>query len=431
MSTDFQTSTAYARALLLLQQGRPADAERELRQLLAEQPQHAMAHAMLARCLTEQDRLDEAQENAKQAIGLAPDESMTHYVLSLVYFARNRLEEAGEAIVEAIRLDPDDPDLQAMLAQILVQERRWADAKLVSERGLAIDPEHIGCTNLRAIALVHLGQRDQATATIDAALQREPDNSLTHANQGWNLLHQNQHVRAMEHFRESLRLDPNSEWARAGIVEAMKARNVLYRLMLAYFLFMSRMSGQVQWAIILGLWILTRTLDRLADANPALAPYLRPVVYVYVIFALLTWLSPHLFNLLLRLSRFGRHALSVDQRRSSNVVGAMLGLTSLALLGGWISDSGDLFIFGLCMLGLLMPLAGAFQTPRGWPRSIMYGVSAVLGFIAVSLLVLTINRTEIDSAVSQLWNALLWTFIIGVVGSQFLANVLSQQQVRR
>ena len=42
----------------------------------------------------------------------------------------------------------------------------------------------------------------------------------------WALIEQGEHEQAMEHFREALRLNPQLDWARQGIVEAMKARIV-------------------------------------------------------------------------------------------------------------------------------------------------------------------------------------------------------------
>ena len=40
--------------------------------------------------------------------------------------------------------------------------RRWAAALATADRGLALDPEHAQCTNLRAMALVQLGRKDEA-----------------------------------------------------------------------------------------------------------------------------------------------------------------------------------------------------------------------------------------------------------------------------
>jgi Tfp pilus assembly protein PilF len=78
----------------------------------------------------------------------------------------------------------------------------------LTERGLERSPEDVPCTNMRAMALVRLNRRDEAGATIATALARNPEIAFSHANQGWTLLHQGDHRRAIEHFREALRLDP-------------------------------------------------------------------------------------------------------------------------------------------------------------------------------------------------------------------------------
>jgi len=112
----------------------------------------------------------------------------------------------------------------------------------------ALDPEHAGCLNLRAMAEVKLGRKAQAAATIEAALARDPENAGTHANRGWTYLEESDPGRALEHFREALRLDPENEWAREGMVEALKARHGVYRLVLRCFLWMQKLGESARWA---------------------------------------------------------------------------------------------------------------------------------------------------------------------------------------
>src|SRR5690349_19950882 len=229
---------AYQRALILHQQRRFGDAEKELRQGLSAAPHDGRMHAMLALCLVEQKRFREASAEAEQAVGLEPDLDFAHYAMAKVLLHRNRPGDAAGAINEAVRLDPYNADFFALLAAIRFEQRSWPSALEAAERGLQSDPEHDGCNNLRAMALVKLGRSDAAGQTIVGALHRNPDNAITHANQGWTLLHGGQPKQAMLHFREALRLDPTNSWAKAGIVEAIKARNPIYRWLLMYFLWM-------------------------------------------------------------------------------------------------------------------------------------------------------------------------------------------------
>ncbi len=313
------------RASLLLQQSRPADAEREAMLALAQVPEHPLAHAYLALSRCDLNRAGEAVQDARTAVSLAPDAAFFHYVLGVVLHRTDQETEALREAEEAIRLEPDDERHHALVASIQLARRDWTSALAAAERGLALNAEDVACANLRSMALVRLGRREEAMETVEFALGREPDNALSHANQGWNCLHRNDPRRAQDHFREALRLNPELEYARQGMLEALKARNPLYRGMLAYFLWMARQSGRIQAAFIIGTFLVVRSVRGLAESQPGLAPYLWPLVILFYAFVFLSWTAVPMFNLLLRLDRFGRYVLSKDERRASTVFGLCLG----------------------------------------------------------------------------------------------------------
>jgi tetratricopeptide (TPR) repeat protein len=417
-----------SRAQLLLEQGRHDLAEPELRQAIGEETEPALAHALLALCLAQSEKLDEATGEAKAAIHAEPDLAFAHYALGNVLARRERPDEAWEAAAEALRIDPGQTAYHALASQIRLSQRRWVDALEAAERGLAIDAEDVACNNLRATALVKLGRRDEAGATIEAALAREPENAWTHANQGWALLHRAEPQKAMEHFREALRLEPGSEWARAGIVEALKAKNVLYGLMLRYFLWMSRLSGRAQWAVVLGGYFGNQLLRKVAAANPKLAPYILPITIAYVVFALLTWIAAPLFNLFLRVHPFGKYALSDEQKTSSNWIGACLlgALVCLALWLGlnWYGASLGAIGFGI----LLLPLSSVFNCRKGWPRRIMIVYTAFLAACAgAAWAIHGLDLPVSESAFMTLVGVFAW----GGFLSGFVGNALSQVIPRR
>jgi tetratricopeptide (TPR) repeat protein len=377
------------RGLMLYQQGRHEQAEAELRQALTQESQDFYGHALLALCLCEQKKFQPATEEARQAIHLGPDFAFAHYALACVLSERQRPDEALDAINEALRLEPEDADYCALLGRVRLEQRNWRAALEAAERGLQCDAEHVACANLRAIALVKLGRQAEAGATIDAALARNPDNSVTHANRGWACLESRDPAKALEHFREALRLDPTNEWAQAGIVEALKARNVIYGLMLRYFLWISKLSSGAQWGLILGGYFLNQMLSGLARGHPDLAPWVLPVRIVYLAFVLLTWTADPLFNLLLRMNRFGRLALSREQMTASTWFGMtlILALLSVALCSVFGFDSVYLLaalVFGI----LLIPVAGTFRAHEGWPRNVLAGYTSLLALIGIGSLAL-------------------------------------------
>ncbi len=417
--TTRDSQSLILRADLLLQQGRFPDAERELGQLLSTDPRHPLAHALMAHAMLGQLRLNDAEYAAREAVSAAPDEAFAHFAVAAVLRERRRYSEAVGAIQQAIALDPYSPDQFAMLAQARVDQREWTAALGAADHGLAVDPEHAACVNLRAIALVHLGRRDEAADVVKGALDKDPANAITHANQGWTFLHQNDPKRALEHFREALRLDPGNDWARAGIVEAMKARNPVYRVILAYFLWMARLSGGTQTAIILGGFFGSRMLRGAAEQNPALGPYVWPIIIAYAFFVWMTWLANPLFNLLLRLSRYGRHALSRDQTVTSNWILALL-LIGAASAGSLALGIADWKIsLALTALLLTIPVSTIWICDKGWPRWTNGAIATAMAAVGVTLTLL-----EFTGASPSLAGGLLGLLLVSAFLSSFAVQFL-------
>lgn len=398
------------RAQILLEQRRTDLAEPELRLAVAEAPDDPAPHALLALCLCDREQYIEATEEAEQAIARGPSNPFFHYVHGRILLARNRYPQAIGAIEEAIRLDPFDPDNFALLAQYHLDQRQWPSALDAAEQGLAVDAEHIICMNIRATALTMLGRFEEAGTGIRDTLARHPENAHSHANLGWSLLHDGQHKQALEHFREALRQHPGDEWARMGIVEALKAKNIIYGIMLRYFLWMSRLQGKHQWGVVIGAYVIYRILLRLSETYPHLKPFLIPLCVIYGLFAVMSWLADPLFNLLLRLNRFGRHVLSADETFAANCIGSALLFALTTAVCGLVFMSMPALHIGLVTGLCLMPLSAAFGRPHGWPRRSMFMITGIVYGIGIAGIALP---------------ALFAPFIIGVFFSQFFANAIA------
>jgi tetratricopeptide (TPR) repeat protein len=382
------TNPAATRATMLMQVRRYDEAVAELRRALAAEPNEAELHALLAYCLLELDSLEEATSEAEAAVGLAPHFAFPFYVLARVWQERNHPDRAMTAIDEAIRINPEDADYHAFKAGLHYNASRWRDALSEAETGLHFDAEHVQSNNLRAMALVKLGRKEEAGATIDAALAREPDNSWTHANKGWSLLEARHTGDALQHFRESLRLDPTNNYARAGLVEGLKARNPIYGLFLRYLLWMAKLPPRTQMGVVIGGYIGFRMVRTIAADNPGLAPYLNPLLYAYMVFAWFTWLAQPVFNLLLRLHPLGKHALSADQRRETNWFGLTVATAGicfgLSFLGGWFLPFD---LLALYVIVLALPIHLVFQCSPGWPRLTMIAGTGLLAVTAASAMI--------------------------------------------
>ena len=415
--TEQRLGSTLDRALLLLQQRRFDLAEQELRQVLVSDPGYFAAHAWLSLTLLELKRYAEAETEAEEAIHLAPDHPYGYFVLSRVFHQQDKLRQAEKAIAEAIRLNPQEANYFAVLAGIFASQQQWEKVLQAAEQGLALDAEHIGCGNLRAMALNKLGRRQESVGALDAALYRDPENPLTHANQGWIALEQNEHQKAMSHFREALRLNPELNWARAGILEALKARNPLYRWLLHYFFWMSRMGPQLRWMVILGGYFGYQIVQGIARNYPQVAPYLLPLMLLYALFVYLTWTGQTLFNLLLRLDPFGRLVLTPRQIQVSNIVGVMLLLALLGVGGGFLLGIELGIVVGGVLALLVIPVAHTLTREPGRNRTILLIYTAALAGVALLALGALLVGASLFSSLANL-------FLLGIFAFSFIANVL-------
>lgn len=435
------------RALVLIEQSRHQLAEDELRQELLADPDDPQVHALLGLCLAEREKFADATQATEMAIHLGPDLPLAHYMHGVVLRRRNHLPQALEAAQEAIRLDPVDPDYHALVSQVRFEQRNWKEALAAAEAGLEFDPEHTACNNLRAMALDKLGRREQAGETVEATLARDPSNVVSHYVQG--LLHLGRDPdQAIVHFREVLRLDPNSVEARAGLVEAIKAKNPLYRGMLNYFLWCQRLSGRAQWALLLGGYFGVQFLQSLGKQHPDWNPFVTPLIVAYIIFAWLTWLSYPLFNLLLRFHKQGRLALSPDQIKGTYWLAGGLVLT-LGVLSLWPITGDDTWgllalICGLCVL----PVTAVHRCDAGWPRWTMAAVAVavilieLVTFGPLAVLLAYPQSLELAKAGDLFWGLFLGLWVklqaitrplssYAILGATIAANYLANVTVRK
>ena len=82
---------------------------------------------------------------------------------------------------------------------------------------------------LRAEALSRIGKLGEARATLQRALEFNPETFAAHSGMGWVLLRAGDYRRATEFFDEALRLNARSQPAQTGALECAKHRYRVYR----------------------------------------------------------------------------------------------------------------------------------------------------------------------------------------------------------
>ncbi len=132
-------SIRYAHALLAAELGRIDVAEKDLRLILVEQPDHATALNALGYTLADQtDRYAEAEELIRRAYSLQPDDASITDSMGWVAYRLGRLSEAEEFLHRAWALD-NNPEIAAHLGEVLWQQGKRDQAREIWSKGTEID----------------------------------------------------------------------------------------------------------------------------------------------------------------------------------------------------------------------------------------------------------------------------------------------------
>lgn len=391
------------RGFVLLNQGKYEHAIKEFKNNLSQDPHNAELHALLAFCYLKLKNLSQAEHEAKTSIGSDPDHHFSHYLLGSIYLEKNQLKNADKHLNEALRIAPEEADYHLAKANQYFIENKNQEAWKECEQGLALAPEHVGCLNLKGRLAIKLNKQIDSSEAFTAAFAKDPDNAHTHANQGWALLEKRNYKGALGHFRESLRINPNNEFARSGLIEALKAKYWLYRYFLQFSFWIGNLNAKYRWGLIIGLIIVVKFI-------PVLAPF-------YIALVFFNWFSEIIFNTILRFNRFGRYALNNTETLYSNIF-LILMLGIIGSVTGFILKQESFYIdSGVVSFGLMFPLAGTFAREKTPARNKSLLMGSILLLIGISLLVLSFNNHP-DTGI------LFTVFLFGSVAYTWLVNIL-------
>ncbi len=331
----------FDRIFLLINQKRYPLAEQEVRKVIATNSNNGDLFALLAICLMMQDQTDEALEAAQHGLGLSPYSAYCHYTVGKVFWEQNKLVKALDHIGQALEIEPNDEDYLYALAAIRFQQERYEESLKIVNHLLMINAESVNAINLRARCLVALNQKQEGVEFFDESLNRDPNNAYTHANKGWALLDTEQNQEALASFKTALQIDPELDFAREGLVEALKRENAVYRVYLAIYNGARDGWSPFVWIVVLGLsFIFWKVM-------------LAIIVIFYFFFF---WFSDAIFNTLLRFNEYGRYALSDEQIQTSNIGLSVFSTVILVITLGWSMQGGSLYLAAWLTFGLLLPL---------------------------------------------------------------------------
>jgi len=370
------------RGLQLKELGRYADAASAFKEALAQEPNDAFVLHQLAGCQWQiPGRHKDALQTINQAISVEPNEPEHHILRAFILCVLDRPKEALAAARMALGFDPNDPGAFSAEAQAHLQMENWPLAETAARQALALDADNSAAANQLAQALRLQNKQAENAAHLAGMLARDPDDAFTHANAGWAALQRGEHRAAEVHFREALRLDPDFDYAREGLLNSFRARSPIYRGYLKYCFAMQRLSSGARWAVILGLYFGMQIAKRIPGGFVLVAIYFLLVLWV--------WVARPVGNFLLLFDAFAKYALRPREKLEAAVVGGALVLGFFAIIASAALNLADEYLVGVGLIAAAFPLSLTFTNEALVGRWLFgaLGAATVLGTVLVSLAV--------------------------------------------
>ncbi len=148
-----------------------AEAERLLREVLAEDPGIVDAYHTLGELYFQQGRLEEAVDAYSASIPLKPDDPYAYIFASDALVGLRRLEEAEKTVRDGLELVGDNAQLYFLLGDVLKRQGDLDDAIAAFLRCLELNPDGSSSRGGLAQVYFHLDRLDDAESYARAALE--------------------------------------------------------------------------------------------------------------------------------------------------------------------------------------------------------------------------------------------------------------------
>lgn len=419
MNFSEQTSGNIQRGLILKEQRRYAEAEKFFRDALAQNPHDAFALMQLAACqLQMPDRAKDALVSIDRAIGIEPNEAVYHGMRAFILCTLDRASDALKSAQAGIELSPDSSFVFTAEAQALLSLEKWSEAETAAREALALDADNSTAANQLAQALRLQNKMAENAGQISGMLARNPEDSHTHCSAGWAALQRGDRRTAEDHFLEALRLDPDSENARDGLLNSFRARSPFYRAYLAYCFKMQQLSRRGRWAVIIGLYVGSR-FARSLFTGP-FAPLGIVISVLYLLLVLWVWIARPVGNFILLFDRFAKHALRRNEKTEAWFVGGGLSLGILMLIAGFALRQDGLFLPGVALIATAFPFSMTFTNDSKTGAVLFGAIGAACLLACLSLLLDVVAKGIVPEDVTTF---LFAGGVGGAVLSTWIGNV--------
>ena len=165
---------ALNKAEIALAEGRLEEAEKELREILAQDPDDIKALRMLASIAMEANRFRAARKMLERAVELKPGFIPGWNELANLFMKQDRYEQALGAVQQALDLDPRMVQAWITKANILTRAQRNEESLDCYRRALELSPRNAGALSGMGHVLKTIGRQEESIEAFRKCIKAHP-----------------------------------------------------------------------------------------------------------------------------------------------------------------------------------------------------------------------------------------------------------------
>jgi tetratricopeptide (TPR) repeat protein len=219
-----------ARADLFSRAERVNEDVRELKEVLALDPRSAEAHLLLGvaySTLGSRELKGEAIAEFRQALDLNPGLVPVRFYLARLYLDLGRAARAREELETALVQVPGNPEFLALLGEAERQLKNPRRAVEVTRQALHADEAFAQARYYLGLALLDLGQRDEAIKELERVVRSGPRVADAYLALGTAYVDAGRPAEAIETLSQGLRIDPARPDLRSALARAYRSKALL------------------------------------------------------------------------------------------------------------------------------------------------------------------------------------------------------------
>jgi uncharacterized protein (TIGR03000 family) len=208
--------------------------ERILRKALERSPGdinliQAMLSVLESNQTTNSESLSQQLRWAQATVSVRPTNKVGWRSLGRAHWDRGQIDAAVSCYSKACRLDPNDFNSWSQLSAALLRKNDPEAALVAGQKALTLNPNFSSAHANLGSVLDRVGRHEEARKAFEKAIELDVNNGMqnagTYNNLGFNLLRAGNLDKAIQCFREALRLKPDDQRAEANLKLAQSMKS--------------------------------------------------------------------------------------------------------------------------------------------------------------------------------------------------------------